>query len=262
MRIWDYDTTDNNPNNIVWIPDNEYNIYAQAMDVAGNLSTEETCDFTFIFPVSETNVSINLSAQRILFGDTLDVSGKLTPKPNKGLYLTGHEITIEVTSPSGLETSYQTNTNVLGQYTLTDITGFNEGGTWKLNARFDGVKNLYNGSDSLTASLLVGESAGYAIIIEGRLPNGEGIQSHNKTTNRIYDKFIERNFDAEDIYYFNYDTSQTGVDGLPKVDGLPTRAGIKNTIEIWARDKNERLTGAIVCYHNESWERRGISYQQ
>ena len=222
---WFFDTP-----NVNWaVHIGTWTISVRATDLAGNQSIEN-CSFTFVTVASDTKLSINLSAQRILFGDTLDVSGKLTPQPDQGHSLAGFEIKVDVTSPSRSTTStHLVNTNEFGQYTLTDITGFDEGGTWTIKVSFEG-NNVYNSSDAST-SLLVGESAGYAIIIQGKIPNGEGILSHNKTTNRIYDKFIERNFDADDIYYFNYDTSQPGV------DELPTRERIKDIIETWARDK-------------------------
>ena len=92
-------------------------------------------------------------------------------------------------------------------------------------------------------SLLVGVSAGYAIIVQGKITSKEGIKSHNKTTNRIYDKFIERNFEADDIYYFNYDTSQTGV------DASPTKAGIQDAIETWAKDKLSTSPAPLIHRH-------------
>ncbi len=209
-----------------WTAGVEYTISARSTDMAGNQSSKETCAFTFANSVSGTTLTITLSAQRILFGDTLDISGKLTPLPDSGQSMEGLEITIDVTSPSGLAGSqYTAITNKFGQYTLTDITGFGEEGPWTLQARFDGIQNLYKSSDSAVNSLLVGESAGYAIIVQGKIPTGEGVLSHNKTANRIYKKLIERNFDPDDIYYFNYITSQIGV------DASPARTGIQNAIE-------------------------------
>ncbi len=63
--------------------------------------------------------------------------------------------------------------------------------------------------------LLVGTAAGYAVIVQGRIANNEGLASHNKSANRIYETLIERGFADANIFYFNHDASQPGVDGLP-----------------------------------------------
>ena len=224
--FWQFTTIE-----VDWEDGVEYTVKARAFDYAGNQSPLETCTFIFTSFESDTTLSINPSAQRILFGDTLDISGKLTPLPDRGQDMGGLDINIDVISPSGFTESFTASTNEFGQYTITDITGFEEEGAWTLRARFEDYQNLYRGSESETVTLLVGASAGYAIIVQGKIPTGEGILSHNKTTNRIYDKFLERSFDEDDIYYFNYDLSQPGV------DELPTKTGIQNAIETWAMDK-------------------------
>ena len=107
-----------------------------------------------------TILTINLSAQKILFGDTVDISGKLTPLADSGQSMEGLDITIDVTSPSGVAGSpYTAITNEFGQYKLTDIADFNEEGAWSLQARFDGVQNLFISSVSAVKSLLVGVSS-------------------------------------------------------------------------------------------------------
>ena len=62
--------------------------------------------------------------------------------------MSGLDITIDVTSPSGVTKSYTAVTNEFGQYTKDDIAGFNEEGTWTLKASFDGVQNIYKKIDS------------------------------------------------------------------------------------------------------------------
>ena len=114
---------------------------------------------------------------------------------------------------------------------MTGVSGFNLKGTYTLYASFGG-SGLLAASDSPSLPLLVGASAGYAIIIEGKIkpnpdpyPNGE--PSHNKTANRIYQRLKARGFADDNIYYFNYLTQ-------PGVDGKPLKAVIQYAIEEWA----------------------------
>jgi len=67
--------------------------------------------------------------------------------------------------------------------------------------------------------------------VEGRIWSGEGIGSHNKTTNFVYEQLRLRGLLETDIRYFNYDTSQPGV------AGVPTRAAVQEAVTQWARDK-------------------------
>ena len=78
---WSFNTSDVN-----WTAGLEYTIYVRATDKVGNKSSTstKTCAFTFVNFVSDTSLTINLSAQRILQRNTLDVSGKLTPLPDSG----------------------------------------------------------------------------------------------------------------------------------------------------------------------------------
>ncbi|MBT4450692.1 MAG: hypothetical protein HOC92_13420 [Gammaproteobacteria bacterium] len=61
--------------------------------------------------------------------------------------------------------------------------------------------------------------------MQGKLPNESGLESHNKTANRIYDTLKDRGFVDQDIFYFNYDAAQNGV------DSVPTKAGVQAAIE-------------------------------
>ncbi|MCP4696265.1 MAG: hypothetical protein GY862_05395 [Gammaproteobacteria bacterium] len=114
----------------------------------------------------------------------------------------------------------------LGQYEFLDLgqipppddytlqgpfDGFTQAGTYTLQAHFTGTP-LLTPAVSLRQTVLVGRSAGYALIIQGKTAGEEGLASHNKTANRIYKKFLERGFEKENIFYFNYEPGQD-VDG-------------------------------------------------
>ncbi len=75
------------------------------------------------------------------------------------------------------------------------------------------------------------ETAGYAVVVQGKISSSEGLASHNKTANFVYDQLIARGLLNEDIMYFNYDGGQPGVDGVPE------KSNIQNAIIQWAKDK-------------------------
>ena len=226
---WSLDTSSVN-----WA-DFQYTITARATDAAGNVSTETTDTFTYNEVQSPTSLSINLSAAVIQYGETVDIIGKLSPYPDRGQNMQGQDIVITVTSPSTATPpsevfTYTVTTNDwYGNY-ITDLPAFTDEGVWYISASFAQTP-VYYGSDSVVNSVYVGQKVGYAIIVEGKIPNDEGLLSHNLTTNRIYQKFIDRNFDPEDIWYLNYDDTQTGV------DALTTKQAVQNAITGWAQTK-------------------------
>jgi len=85
--------------------------------------------------------------------------------------------------------------------------------------------------------------AGYSILIEGRVSGDAGIDSHNLTANYVYNKLLNRGFEEDDIYYFNFDDTQNGV------DEKPTKKGILNAIKVWGSEKmNETPAPLYIIY--------------
>ena len=179
---------------------------------------------------------------------------KLTNPANVGADLTGSEVYLDVTDPDGVTVTigpFATNEN--GQVTVTSIglpgngllsdggdISFNKKGTWSLIARFTGTAALL-ASTSSAQLLLVGTSAGYAVLVQGKISNNEGLASHNKTANRIYRTLRSRGFDDQSIFYINHDPAQdANQDGVPDnaitqlgvgVDFSPSEAGVREVIE-------------------------------
>jgi hypothetical protein len=162
-----------------------------------------------------TDLSLELSSQTILQNGLLDVSGKLTLMPATGLDLSGLNIVLTITAPDNSFVKKTTKTyDQLGHYVLKGISGFTQKGIYNIKASFAGTQTLAK-SASDAQGVLVGSSAGYAIIVEGKLSDNSGLDSHNKTANRIYERLKGRGFIDDNIFYFNYDTTQPGVDKLP-----------------------------------------------
>ncbi|MFC1839599.1 carboxypeptidase regulatory-like domain-containing protein [Thermodesulfobacteriota bacterium] len=222
-----------NTSGVTWTLDTVYTINVLATDNDGN-SSVTSISITFTNRESVyTNLSIDLSSQTILNNGTIDITGQLTEYSEPGLFRSGLDISITVTDPDGITNAYSAITyDYLGHYILEDLAGFTKKGLYQVQVSFEGTA-LFNASDSEVKTVLVGSSAGYAVIVEGKIENEEGILSHNKTTNRIYTRLKDRGFVDENIYYFNYDDAQVGVD----VDAIPSKSGIQNAIEVWALEK-------------------------
>jgi YVTN family beta-propeller protein len=185
-------------------------------------STTETASLTVNeMPEIFTGLSIETSAATLLQTDTLSVVGKLSVYPETGEDLSDHEIVLTITAPDGQTQVTQTTTTHTntGQFEFKDLSLpdlFNpmQEGAFGFQATFAATRYLAE-SESAQQAVLVGASAGYAILVQGKIANEEGLEAHNKTIHRIYNKLIERGFEDDNIKYFNYNTAQDGVDGLP-----------------------------------------------
>ena len=216
---------------ITWVPDTDYIITASAIDDAGNITTTSTSFTYYSGAPASTSLSLTLTSSAIPNNDTTDATLTFTRLNNTEQDQTGTEILLHITNPDGVALpDVVTTTNFAGQVTLNLGTGevgnvaFDTPGQYLLQAEFAGNIQML-GVSSSPVNLLVGSSAGYAVIVQGKLPNESGLESHNKTANRVYDTLKDRGFVDQDIYYFNYNATQNGV------DGVPTKAAVQTAIE-------------------------------
>ena len=232
LDSWSYSRT------ISWVNDVEYTIVATATDVNGNTSSASSSFVYFNGTPSSTELLLTLTTNSILNGGSLDATLTFTKLNELDADLTGIPLILHVTGPDAIVTDITgLQTNYAGQLTLEQLgaggfgISFDKPGAWSLQAEFDNASypNMA-GTFSSPESLLVGSSAGYAVLVQGKLPNDEGLESHNKTANRIYNTLKDRGLADQDIHYFNYDVNQSGV------DELPIKANIQSTIEGLATD--------------------------
>jgi hypothetical protein len=227
-RNWSYDLGQVVP----IIPTGDYDITVRAFDKAGNFA-EDSISVTIGEP-AHTELFIELSGRAILNNDTLNVTGKLNRLPESDQDLAGLPIQLTITAPDGTTRTETTETySNTGQYQFLNRSGFTQKGKYTFKTTFAGG-SLLEEAESTQESVLVGESAGYAIIVQGKIANEEGLEAHNKTTNRIYKTLRERNFEADNLYYFNYNRNQTEVE----VDDIPSRAAIKAAFDELADKMN------------------------
>ena len=222
-----------NTNLVHWSSGTQYSVTARATDEAGNTSSPFSVDFTYQEEPGArayTTLSLDLSSQSIENGGTIDVAGKLTRLPDTGEDLSDLTITLTVTDPDDVTKTYTTNTySEYGHYQIEGLSWFTQKGVYEIQASFDKTDTLYDASSDVQ-TLLVGASAGYAIVVVGKMSDGEGFASHNKTAKRIYQRLKARGFADDNIKYFNYDT-------LHEAAIEPSKPGVQNAIEVWAAGK-------------------------
>jgi hypothetical protein len=180
---------------------------------------------------AESRLTINSTSQALKLDVPVDISGKFTPQPDCGGDLAGRAIELHISGPGGISRTESVVTgNRWGHYVLQDYIGFDALGDWTVEAVFAG-DGAYAPSSSELLNVKVVETAGYAVVVQGKISSNEGLASHNKTANFVYDQLIARGLMNDDIMYFNYD------DGQPGVDGVPDKSGIQDAITQWAQDK-------------------------
>ena len=210
-----------------------YNLRLRAVDEAGNASLVGSSSFTYFTGTATfMTLDLNLSASSILNvpgndpggAGEIDASVKLTEPGDLNADLTGSPVTLEITDPNSVVTSIPLTTNNLGQQTIQDLgdgslIDFDIEGTWTLQAQYAGTL-ARDPASSTPLTLLVGQSAGSAVIVVGRIGGtNEGLDSHNKTGKRIYDILIDRGLQADDIEFYSPDTNRDGlIDGLDGAD--------------------------------------------
>ena len=208
-----------------------------AVDQLGNQEAVETASYSF--NQGYTQLTLEISQPTVAYNGAIMVWGRLQNKSGNNADPTGQTITLTITDPKGQTLPPITTAayDSLGNYIFNSVTGFTQKGQYTLQASFGG-SSLLKDALSLAQPLLVGASAGYAILVEGKIPTEEGITSHNKTANRIYQKLKSRGFVDDNIYYFNYQ-SQEGV------DAAPSKAQIQFAVEQWAKGRMNGLPAPL-----------------
>jgi len=179
---------------------------------------------------AESRLTVDAGSRAVKLGDLVDISGKFTPDPDCGRDLTAREMKLVIIGPEG-RSDFQTvrTADRFGHFVLQDYKGFNALGQWSLQALFVGDE-AYRESASEVITVQVVETAGYAVIVQGKIENEEGLASHQKTARFVYNQLRQRGLQDEDIYFLSYEAGQG-------VDGMPSKAAVQYAITQWARDR-------------------------
>ncbi|MCW8829941.1 MAG: thrombospondin type 3 repeat-containing protein, partial [Gammaproteobacteria bacterium] len=205
-------------------------------------------NFTFYnTAAATTTLDLALTNSSIPNGETTDATLTFNRLNDLSADLTGVPLELHITKPDASIVVVHGNANFSGNLTLSQLgdgsdISFTVPGVYSMVAKFTDTTTYPNlaATSSNPVNLLVGTSAGYALLVQGKLSNEEGLESHNKTANRIYETLKDRGFVDQDIYYYNYDINQTGV------DGVPDKATIQTTLEGLATEVQNRPAPVYV----------------
>lgn len=182
-------------------------------------------------------ITIEPSSPAIQIDQTVDVSGAIRLTPDNEVTqnaLLEEELKLIRIAPDGTyedviqASPYLSEGQIYYQFENVNLPVL---GTWELMVGFD-EEDSFTGINSAVVPVEVldipKDVAGYAILVEGRAKDKSGLDSHNVTANYVYKKLVERGFADDEIYYFNYDDTQEGVDETPSKDG------VLDAIKTWA----------------------------
>jgi hypothetical protein len=192
-----------------------------------------------------TELALKLSSNTVLLRKALGVGGNLFKNYTTTASLNGLEVQLNITTPLFDQIQLTTQTvSEKGEYHFTDLPVFDQVGEYTFQTTFAG-NPFFAEAKSDVQPVLVRNLAGYAILVQGRTADGDGIPSYNKTLNRVYLKLKLRGFEDRDIIYFNYDTNQQ--DKGITVDDVPSKSTIQRSIkEMQQRLNNEPAPLYIV----------------
>jgi len=230
---WDLVVTDDDA---AFDSESSYTIHARAIDNGLLISPVVSSDFTYYTDTPAfMELQLTLTSNSILNipgnpqpgdpdygkGET-DAIVKLTQPgvATEEQQLAGKPIRLVITHPNGVEYDEISDLTVTSEGNLTfqnlgnDSPPYNIDfdieGAWTIQAFYDGELTR-DPAQSQPKTLLVGESAGSAVIVVGRAGgSNEGLKSHTKTALRIYETLLARSFQPEDILFLSPDTDLDG----------------------------------------------------
>ncbi|KPA14131.1 hypothetical protein MHK_005662, partial [Candidatus Magnetomorum sp. HK-1] len=159
---------------------------------------------------SQSRLSLYATSRNLKLDETITFSGKLSYQIDCNKGLLNQTLTFKTIDPDGIETSQTMLTdNLFGNYKIPDYS-FDRLGKYRIQLAFSGNQGM-SPCTSEAIDIHVVETAGYAIIVQGKIKNNEGLRAHNKTTQFVYNQlknrgfFVDEETNNDDIYYLNYD---------------------------------------------------------
>jgi len=127
-----------------------------------------------------------------------------------------------------------------GQYESPPLDIFSLPGIWTVRAVFEGSDNyLSDITEAQTLEVFLPEETGYAIIVQGKISSEEGITSHKKSVETIYDILAEREIRPENIKAFGYDLSED-----IEYD-VPIKENIEQALSPWAVSRINEVSASL-----------------
>ncbi|MGR3219343.1 MAG: carboxypeptidase regulatory-like domain-containing protein [Candidatus Anammoxibacter sp.] len=189
---------------------------------------------------AETSLTLDVPSTQLVTGDVFDVTGTIKPDPDSAFardLLVGRPIELIRIDPNDEIDSILIDTEIVEnvvQFKKNDAR-LVQPGKWKIIATFDENNANFNKSNleerEITVTAKAVDVPGYVVLVQGKLDSGDGLDSYNLSTKLIRKQFISCGFKDDDIFYFNFDISRDGV------DGVPTENSIVDAITRSVRDK-------------------------
>ena len=190
---------------------------------------------------AKTEVVLDVLHDAIKHGESTSISGIYTPYPDCGGDLSGIQILLNFKNGDNSFSKTIFTNDQAGHFQLINFKGLDAFGDWQVQAMVFDTTNAYESSSSEPMIVRVVESAGYAIIIQGKLENEEGLKSHKKTTNFVYEQLKQRGIkddnDFDDIRFFYNYHPQDDIADKKDIYELPDKTNIKKSLTTWAADK-------------------------
>ncbi len=181
-----------------------------------------------------TTLSLTPHTQTLTLNQNLTVSGRLATLPDlPSADLSNQTISITIKGPDGQQTLDTKTSDNNGTWSMP-LSLFSKKGTYFISVSYAGAEKMMNCSSD-TATILVAKSAGYAIIIHGKINSNEGLLDHLHTTDMIREKLIQRLFLDEDITYLKSSATTA-----------PSKTDVQNAIITWAKNKLNTSPAPLV----------------
>jgi len=201
--------------NVTFQPNATYKIWVRGVDSSNNAGNETSRDFTYNGTQAATRLYLQASTPALLNKDNeLELFGKLSRFPDvMGLDLSGLAIELHITRPDrSSEVVSKATFSDTGQYSFKlkegDFSTLDQEGAYAFQTKFTGAAHLA-AAESEAQPVLVGSSAGYVLLIQGKVNNLEGQGPHYKTATRIYNHLLKRGFERNNIAFLS-DFNATG----------------------------------------------------
>ena len=183
---------------------------------------------------SVTTLSLTPHTQTLTLNLNQTVSGRLATLPDlPSADLNNQTISVTIKGPDGQQALDTKTTDNNGTWSLP-LSLFTKKGTYFISASYAGAEKMMSSSSDI-ATILVAKSAGYAIIVHGKINNNEGLLDHLHTTDMIKEKLIQRLFLDEDITYLKSSATTA-----------PSKTDVQNAITTWAKNKLNTSPAPLV----------------
>jgi len=170
-------------------------------DRSGNTTSVPINFTTAPKPANSTvpNISLELSTNGIISGSgkPLLASGVITAGSASVAY---QNISLLITKPDNSITIHPVTTDEKGLYADIPLTLYlNQMGSYKIQAFGGSGSGSMAPNKSSIATVRVLPVAGYAVVVQGRIPSGEGQEAHAKTAARVKSALLARGLDQSNI---------------------------------------------------------------